>query len=99
MRAFLISVFTLAGLAVQSVLPASANAIWVDYQVAVSPVKQTEVINAFNKYKSTQTGRAFPGIMFLNAQENADRKMASIAEWTAATNYKESNTEVRIGGR
>ena len=68
MRAFLISVFTLAGLAVQGVLPASANAIWVDYQVAVSPVKQTEVINAFNKYKSTQTGRAFPGIMFLNAQ-------------------------------
>ena len=67
MRSLCISLLTIMGLATQSMLPANANAIWVDYQVAVSPIKQNDVIAAFDKYKSTQTGRAFPGMMYLNA--------------------------------
>ena len=68
MRSLIISLFAIMGLAAQGILPASANAIWVDYQVAVSPTKQSTVVSAFNTYKTTQTGRAFPGVMFLNAQ-------------------------------
>ena len=68
MRSLVISLFAIMGLAAQGILPASANAIWVDYQVAVSPTKQSTVVSAFNTYKTTQTGRAFPGVMFLNAQ-------------------------------
>ena len=68
MRSLIISLVTLMGLAAQGMLPASANAIWVDYQVAVNPAKQSAVVAAFDKYRTTQTGRAFPGVMFLNTQ-------------------------------
>ncbi len=68
MRSLIISLVTMMALAAQGMLPASANAIWVDFQVAVNPAKQGAVVSAFNKYKATQTGLAFPGVMFLNAQ-------------------------------
>ena len=61
MRSLIISLVTMMALAAQGMLPASANAIWVDYQVVVNPAKQGAVVSAFNKYKTTQTGRAFPG--------------------------------------
>jgi len=68
MRGLIISLVTLFGLVAQGTLPASADAIWVNFQVAVNPAKQSAVVSAFNKYKATQTGRAFPGMMYLNSQ-------------------------------
>ena len=68
MRGFIISLVTLLGLAAQGILPASANAIWVDYQLVVDPAKQGTVVAAFNKYKTTGTGSAFPGMMYLSSQ-------------------------------
>ena len=68
MRSLIISLVTMMALAAQGFLPANANAIWVDFQVAVDPTKQATVVGAFNKYKTTQTGSAFPGMMYLNSQ-------------------------------
>ena len=68
MRSLIISLVTMMVLAAQGFVPANANAIWVDFQVAVNPTKQAAVVGAFNKYKTTQTGSAFPGMMYLNSQ-------------------------------
>ena len=68
MRSLIISLVTMMALAAQGMLPASANAIWVDYQLVVDPAKQGTVVAAFNKYKTTGTGSAFPGMMYLNSQ-------------------------------
>ena len=68
MRSLIISLVTMMALAAQGFAPANANAIWVDFQVAVNPTKQAAVVGAFNKYKTTQTGSAFPGMMYLNSQ-------------------------------
>ena len=68
MRSLIISLVTMMALAAQGFVPANANAIWVDFQVAVNPTKQAAVVGAFNKYKTTQTGSAFPGMMYLNSQ-------------------------------
>ena len=68
MRSLIISLVTMMALAAQGMLPASANAIWVDYQLVVDPAKQGTVVAAFNKYKTTATGNAFPGMMYLNSQ-------------------------------
>ena len=68
MRSLFISLVTMMALAAQGFLPANANAIWVDFQVAVDPTKQAAVVGAFNNYKTTQTGSAFPGMMYLNSQ-------------------------------
>ena len=68
MRSLIISLVTMMALAAQGLLPANANAIWVDFQVAVDPTKQAAVVGAFNNYKTTQTGSAFPGMMYLNSQ-------------------------------
>ena len=68
MRSLIISLVTMMALAAQGFLPANANAIWVDFQVAVDPTKQAAVVGAFNNYKTTQTGSAFPGMMYLNSQ-------------------------------
>ena len=68
MRSLIISLVTMMALVAQGFLPANANAIWVDFQVAVDPTKQAAVVGAFNNYKTTQTGSAFPGMMYLNSQ-------------------------------
>tara|TARA_A100001011_G_C14106831_1_gene755190 strand:+ start:30 stop:761 length:732 start_codon:yes stop_codon:yes gene_type:complete len=68
MRSFIISLVTMMALAAQGFLPANANAIWVDFQLVVDPAKQGTVVSAFNKYKTTGTGSAFPGMMYLNSQ-------------------------------
>tara|TARA_S200000501_G_C20628316_1_gene657770 strand:+ start:60 stop:791 length:732 start_codon:yes stop_codon:yes gene_type:complete len=68
MRSLIIALVTTMALAAQGFVSANANAIWVDFQVAVDPTKQAAVVGAFNKYKTTQTGSAFPGMMYLNSQ-------------------------------
>ena len=52
MRSLIISLVTMMALAAQGMLPASANAIWVDYQLVVDPAKQGTVVAAFNKYNN-----------------------------------------------
>ena len=68
MRSLIIALVTTMALAAQGFVSANANAIWVDFQVAVDPTKQAAVVGAFNKYKTTQPGSAFPGMMYLNSQ-------------------------------
>ena len=92
MRSLIISLVTMMALAAQGLLPANANAIWVDFQVAVNPTKQAVVVGAFNKYKTTQTGSAFPGMMYLNSQVANGANPATHNLAVVYTNLKEWET-------